>query len=112
MPFLGLEKVIMRQLGIIRCSKRWMTALLSWHTGMGLKTWPASYPVKFVYKRMFTDELSSTFIYQLVSFVMVGFSLYGIAHIYTLVSHDPIIKFTKKCKYCRKRINEKVRSKH
>lgn len=39
---------------------------------------------------------------------MVGFSLYGMAHIYTLVSHDPIIKFTKKCKYCRKRVNEKV----
>ncbi|KAK3190494.1 hypothetical protein K4F52_003515 [Lecanicillium sp. MT-2017a] len=48
------------------------------------------------------------FIYQLVSFIMVGFSLYGMAHIYTLVSHDPIIKFTKKCKYCRKRVNEKV----
>ncbi len=53
---------------------------------------------------------SRQFIYQLVSFVMVGFSLYGLAHIYTLVSHDPIIKFTKKCKYCRKRVNEKVKS--
>lgn len=39
---------------------------------------------------------------------MVGFALYGLAHVYTLLSHDPIIKYTKKCKYCRKRINEKV----
>ncbi|OAA81404.1 Large-conductance mechanosensitive channel [Akanthomyces lecanii RCEF 1005] len=49
-----------------------------------------------------------SFIYQLVSFTMVGLCLYGVAHIYTLVSHDPIIKFTIKCRYCRKRINEKV----
>jgi large conductance mechanosensitive channel len=50
-----------------------------------------------------------SFIYQVVSFIMVGFALYGLAHVYTLVSHDPIIKYTKKCRYCRKRINEKVR---
>ncbi|KAL7950054.1 large-conductance mechanosensitive channel [Trichoderma barbatum] len=50
-----------------------------------------------------------SFIYQMVSFVMVGFSLYGLAHVYTLVSHDPIIKYSKKCQYCLKRINEKVR---
>lgn len=40
---------------------------------------------------------------------MVGFALYGLAQIYTMVSHDPVIKYTTKCKYCRKRINEKVR---
>lgn len=39
---------------------------------------------------------------------MVGFCLYGLAHIYTLVSHDPIIKYTVKCRFCRKSINEKV----
>lgn len=39
---------------------------------------------------------------------MLGFALYGLAHFYTMVSHDPIIKHTKKCKYCRQRINEKV----
>ncbi|TQV98858.1 large conductance mechanosensitive channel protein [Cordyceps javanica] len=50
-----------------------------------------------------------SFIYQLVSFTMVGLCLYGVAHIYTLVSHDPIIKYTTKCRYCRKRINEKAR---
>lgn len=49
-----------------------------------------------------------SFIYQVVSFVMVGFSLYGLAHVYTLLSHDPIIKHSKKCQYCLQRINEKV----
>lgn len=49
-----------------------------------------------------------SFVYQVISFIMVGFALYGLAHVYTLVSHDPIIKYTKKCRYCRKRINEKV----
>ncbi|KAK7426966.1 hypothetical protein QQZ08_006563 [Neonectria magnoliae] len=39
---------------------------------------------------------------------MLGFALYGLAHFYTMVSHDPIIKHTKKCKYCRQRINEKA----
>ncbi|PTB70841.1 gated mechanosensitive channel [Trichoderma citrinoviride] len=50
-----------------------------------------------------------TFIYQMVSFVMVGFSLYGLAHVYELVGTDPIIKYSKKCPYCLKRINEKSR---
>lgn len=50
-----------------------------------------------------------SFIYQMVSFTLMGFSLYGLAHIYTLVSHDPIIKYSRKCPYCLKRINEKVR---
>jgi large conductance mechanosensitive channel len=51
-----------------------------------------------------------SFIYQVVSFVMVGFALYALAHLYQLLSTDPIIKHTKKCKYCKQRINEKVRS--
>ncbi|KAM6482537.1 gated mechanosensitive channel [Trichoderma sp. SZMC 28011] len=50
-----------------------------------------------------------SFIYQMVSFTLMGFSLYGLAHIYTLVSHDPIIKYSRKCPYCLKRINEKSR---
>ncbi|KKP07271.1 large conductance mechanosensitive channel [Trichoderma harzianum] len=49
-----------------------------------------------------------SFIYQMVSFTLMGFSLYGLAHVYTLVSHDPIIKYSKKCPYCLKRINEKA----
>lgn len=39
---------------------------------------------------------------------MIGLALYGLASIYQLVSSDPIIKRTKKCKYCRQKINEKV----
>ena len=44
--------------------------------------------------------------------MMVGLSLYAVAHLWQLVSTDPIIKHTKKCKYCRQRINEKVRRCH
>lgn len=47
------------------------------------------------------------FIYNIVSFCMVGVSLYALAHLYTIMSTDPIIKYTKKCKYCKKRVNEK-----
>ncbi|KEY65054.1 hypothetical protein S7711_08444 [Stachybotrys chartarum IBT 7711] len=49
-----------------------------------------------------------SFVYQIVSFLMVGLSLYGLAHVYQVVSHDPIIKHTKKCRYCRQRINAKA----
>lgn len=55
-----------------------------------------------------TLGLTSSFIYNVVTFVMVGVSLYALAHLYTVLSSDPIIKHTKKCKYCRQRINEKV----
>ncbi|KAM5348402.1 hypothetical protein ACJ41O_008226 [Fusarium nematophilum] len=48
------------------------------------------------------------FINQIISFAMLGFSLYGLAHLYQLASTEPIIKHTKKCQYCRQRINEKV----
>lgn len=49
-----------------------------------------------------------SFISQVISFAMLGLSLYGLAHLYQLASTEPIIKHTKKCKYCRQRINEKV----
>jgi large conductance mechanosensitive channel len=49
-----------------------------------------------------------SFIYQVVTFMMIGLSLYSMAHMYTLLSEEPIIKRTKKCKYCRQRINDKV----
>lgn len=39
---------------------------------------------------------------------MIGLALYALALLYTSFSSDPIIKHTKKCKYCRQRINEKV----
>ncbi|KAJ4157593.1 hypothetical protein NW754_009236 [Fusarium falciforme] len=48
-----------------------------------------------------------SFINQVISFAMLGLSLYGLAHLYQLASTEPIIKHTKKCKYCRQRINEK-----
>jgi large conductance mechanosensitive channel len=40
---------------------------------------------------------------------MVGFALYGMANLFQTISKEPIIRHTKKCKYCRKNINEKVR---
>jgi large conductance mechanosensitive channel len=51
---------------------------------------------------------SRTFINKFVNFLGVGLALYGLAGTYQYFSHDPIIKHMVKCKYCRKRINEKV----
>ncbi|KAH6895383.1 large-conductance mechanosensitive channel [Thelonectria olida] len=48
------------------------------------------------------------FINQTIQFFMLGVCLYMLARFYTMVSHDPIIKHTIKCKYCRQRINEKA----
>lgn len=45
----------------------------------------------------------------MISFLVLGIALYGLAHLWQLASSEPIIKHTKKCKYCRQRINEKVR---
>lgn len=50
----------------------------------------------------------SFFLNRLINFMGVGFSLYGLAALYQYFSEDPIIKHTIKCRYCRKRINEKV----
>ncbi|KAK1967121.1 large conductance mechanosensitive channel protein [Colletotrichum sublineola] len=50
----------------------------------------------------------SSFLNQLVSFLCIGISLYGLAHIFQFFSPDPIIKHTVKCRYCRKRISNKV----
>ncbi|KAG7287077.1 hypothetical protein NEMBOFW57_006580 [Staphylotrichum longicolle] len=47
------------------------------------------------------------FLNRLLNFMGVGFSLYGLAAVYQYFSQDPIIKHTVKCRYCRKRINEK-----
>ncbi|KAL2139061.1 hypothetical protein VTI28DRAFT_5846 [Corynascus sepedonium] len=48
------------------------------------------------------------FLNRLLNFMGVGFSLYGLAAVYQYFSHDPIIKHTVKCRYCRKRISEKA----
>lgn len=49
------------------------------------------------------------FLNKLINFAGVGIALYAIANIYELVSSDSIIKHTIKCKYCRKRISQKVK---
>lgn len=49
------------------------------------------------------------FLNKLLNFMGIGVSLYGLAGFYQWLSHDPIIKHTVKCKYCRKSINEKAR---
>lgn len=49
-----------------------------------------------------------TFINKLLNFVGLGLVLYGVAKLYEWMSSDSIIKHTIKCKYCRKRISEKV----
>ena len=49
-----------------------------------------------------------TFINKVFNFLGIGIALYIIANVYTWVSNDAVIKNTVKCKFCRKRISEKV----
>jgi len=51
---------------------------------------------------------NSAFINTVLNFLGLGLSLYIVARIYGAVTDDAIIKPTVKCKYCRKRISEKV----
>lgn len=51
----------------------------------------------------------SSFIDVVINFLGIGIALYTIASVYTWVSNDAIIKHTVKCKFCRKRISEKVK---
>lgn len=48
------------------------------------------------------------FIDKVINFFMLGLALYVVAQIYQWTSDDKVIKRTVKCKYCRKRISEKV----
>ena len=50
----------------------------------------------------------SSFIDVVINFFGIGIALYTIASVYTWLSNDAIIKHTVKCKFCRKRISEKV----
>ena len=50
----------------------------------------------------------SSFLDKVFNFFGIGIALYFIAQLYTWTSKDPIIKHTVKCKFCRKRISEKV----
>jgi large conductance mechanosensitive channel len=51
---------------------------------------------------------SSAFINRCINFLGIGVALYFLASTYQWLSHDPIIKHTVKCKYCRKRVSDKV----
>lgn len=48
------------------------------------------------------------FLNKTLNFVGLGSALYALAGLYQYLSKDPIIKHMVKCRYCRKRINEKV----
>ena len=52
--------------------------------------------------------LCSTFINKVFNFIGIGVALYTVALVYGWASNDSVIKHTVKCKYCRKRISEKV----
>ncbi|MCJ1253721.1 hypothetical protein MMC24_001533 [Lignoscripta atroalba] len=49
-----------------------------------------------------------SFFDKAINFLGIGMTLYATAQIYGWASNDSIIKQTVKCKYCRKRISEKV----
>lgn len=51
---------------------------------------------------------TSSFIDTVINLFGIGVALYTIAQVYTWTSNDAIIKHTVKCKFCRKRISEKV----
>ncbi len=53
-------------------------------------------------------SMNSTFLNKVFNFIGVGLALYIIANVYTWLSNDAVIKNTVKCKFCRKRISEKV----
>ena len=55
------------------------------------------------------DDGNRAFLNQVFNFLGLGLALYVIAMVYTWVSNDAVIKRTVKCRYCRKRISEKVR---
>jgi len=52
--------------------------------------------------------MKSAFLNKVFNFFGVGLALYTVALIYEWGSKESIIKATVKCKYCRKRISEKV----
>lgn len=44
----------------------------------------------------------------MLNFIGLGIALYIVARVYGWAANDSVIKHTVKCKYCRKRISEKV----
>ncbi len=59
--------------------------------------------------RLTMFSVSRTFVNKMINFLGVGVALYAIASLYGMVTNDSIVKHTVKCRYCRKRISEKVR---
>ncbi|KAF2964895.1 hypothetical protein GQX73_g8671 [Xylaria multiplex] len=49
------------------------------------------------------------FIRHVVSFLCLGIMLYALAYVYNCFSKDDIIKYTIKCRYCKKRISVKAK---
>lgn len=49
-----------------------------------------------------------SFLSQSLNFIGIALALFGIAKLYEVVTKDKVVKRTVKCKYCRKRISEKV----
>ncbi|KAL1861286.1 hypothetical protein Daus18300_008962 [Diaporthe australafricana] len=47
------------------------------------------------------------FLNKTLNFIGLGTALYALAGLYQYLSKDPIIKHMVKCRYCRKRVNEK-----
>lgn len=52
--------------------------------------------------------LASRFMDSVISFFVIGLTLYGLALLYQAVSHDSIIRHSKRCQYCKKDCAEKV----
>ena len=78
------------------------TSSRGWCCGLGLRVYLASILLASYINR------DRTFINKVLNFTGVGLALYIVASFYEWVSSDSIIKATVKCKYCRKRISEKV----
>ncbi|OTA69589.1 gated mechanosensitive channel [Hypoxylon sp. EC38] len=48
------------------------------------------------------------FLNRVINFLGIGIALYGLASLYQYLSHDPIIKHTVRCRYCRKNVSSKA----
>ena len=51
----------------------------------------------------------SAFLSKVINFFGIAVALFVIGNVYGWAADDTVIKRTVKCKYCRKRISEKVR---
>ena len=49
------------------------------------------------------------FLSKVVHFFAVGFALYTLAMLYQSLTDEEIVEYTKNCRYCDKKITEKVR---